>query len=160
MRTNRRQQEGTMRLAAGKLHRLVDFQFNAKCHLQDYLFVDKEVEYTPSGSLDVHIPAFHSERNLLWSGDMTHCGIQLRAFAFDFENRTRHAIGRREHVISLRTRDKDVPSQHWHFDVAEPAGTVIIVGMSLEFMYNMGSRFHLLDNKELHPAAILGAFVA
>lgn len=159
MRANRRQQVGTMRLAAGKLHRLVDFQFNAKCHLQDYLFADVEVEYTPSGSLDVLIPAFHSERDLLWSGDMTHCGIQLRAFAFDFESGTRHAIGHREHVISLRTRDKDVPSQHWHFDVAEPAGTVIIVGMSLEFMYNMGSRFHLLNNKELHPAAILGAFV-
>ncbi len=37
--------------------------------------------------------------------------------------------------------------------------TVIMVGLSLEFMYNMGSRFHLLNNKELHPAAIVGAFV-
>jgi len=159
MRANRRQQPGTMRLAAGKLLRLVDFQFNAKCHLQDYLFVDIEVQYTPSGGLEVLIPAFHSERDLVWSGDMTHCGVQLRVFAFDFESRTRHAIGRGQHVIPLRTREKEVPSQHWHFDVAEPAGTVIIVGLSLEFMYDMGSRFHLLNNKELHPAAILGAFV-
>ncbi|SEL17074.1 hypothetical protein [Parapedobacter koreensis] len=159
MRANRRQQTGTMQLSAGKLHRLVDFQFNAKCHLQDYLFVDIVVEYTSSGNLDVIIPAFHSERDLLWSGDMTHCSIQLLAVAFDFEGKAKRGIGRREYIIPLRTREKDVLKQHWHFDVAEPAGTVILVGLSLEFMYNMGSRFHLLNNKELHPAAIVGAFV-
>src|SRR5690606_34617572 len=119
MRANRRQRAGAMRLAAGKLHRLIDFQFNAKCHLQDYLFVDISVEYTPSGGLDVVIPAFHSERDLLWSGDMTHCGIQLRTSALDFEGSTARVIGREEYVIPLRTREKDVPQQHWHFDVTE-----------------------------------------
>ena len=160
MRANRRQQAGTMRLAAGKLHRLVDFQFNVKCHLQDYLFVDIEVGYTPSGGLDVILPAFHSERDLRWSGGVTHCGIQLLAVAFDFEHNARHRIGRREYVIPLRTQEKEVPQQHWHFDVAEPAGTVILVGLSLEFRYGKGQRFHLLNDKELHPAAIVGAFVA
>ncbi len=159
MRANRRQQAGTMQLAAGKLQRLIDFQFNAKCHLQDYLFVDIDIEYAPSGRLDITIPAFHSERDLLWSGDMTHCAINLRAFAFNFEDRARHLIGSGEQVISLRTAEKDILRQHWLFDVTEPAGTVIIVGISLEFMYNMGRRFHLLNNKELHPAAIVGAFV-
>ncbi|HWK56624.1 MAG TPA: hypothetical protein VNQ80_04785 [Parapedobacter sp.] len=159
MRANRGQQAGAMKLAAGKLHRLVDFQFNAKSHLQDYLFVDVEVECSPAKGLDIRIPAFHSEDDLRWSGDMTHCRIQLRASAFDFEKGTSKAIGSKEHIISLRTREKDVPEHHWHFDVSEPAGTVIIVGLSLEFMYNMGSRFHLLNNKDLHPSAIVGAFV-
>ena len=159
MRANRGQRAGSMRLAAGKLHRLVNFQFNAKCHLQDYLFVDIEVECSSTEGLDVRIPAFHSEIDLRWSGDMTYCGIQLGAFAFDFEKGASKVIGREERLISLRTREKDMPQRHWHFDVSEPAGTVIIVGLSLEFMFKMGSRFHLLNNKGLHPSAIVGAFV-
>lgn len=159
MRANRRQQPGSMLLAAGKLHRLVDFQFNANCHLQDYLFVDADVSFTPSAGLDVKIPPFHSEVDLRWSGDMSHCGVRLRAFVFDFDNGTRFKVGSSEYVIPLLTRDKEVPQQHWHFDVVAPAGTVLIVSLSLEFMYYTGRRFHLLNNKELHPAAILGAFV-
>src|SRR5690606_39182779 len=67
MRANRRQPLGSMQLASGKLHRLVDFQFNSKCHLQDYLFVDIEAKYSSSDGLDVLIPAFDSEKDLLWS---------------------------------------------------------------------------------------------
>jgi len=159
MRANRGQQAGAMRLAAGKLHRLVDFQFNARSHLQDYLFVDIEIEYPSTKGLDVRIPAFHSEVDLRWSGDMTHCGIQLGAYVFDFEKGESKVIGYEEHLIPLRTREKDVPEQHWYFDVPEKAGTVIIVGLSLVFMYDMGSRFHVLNNKDLHPSAIVGAFV-
>src|SRR5690606_4614098 len=158
MRANRGQQAGAMRLASGKLHRLVNFQFNAKCHLQDYLFVDIEVECSPTKGLDIRIPAFHSEDDLRWWGEMTHCRIQLRASAFDFEKGESKVIGRKEYVIPLRTREKDVSEQRWHFDLSEPAGTVIIVGLSLEFMYNMGSRFHGLNNNNLHPSAIVGAF--
>ncbi len=159
MRANRNQQAGSMQLAAGKLHRLENFQFNPKCHLQDYLFVDVQVDHGVPGALDVVIPAFHSERDLRWSGDITHCAIQLGIYAFDFEGKEYHCIGREEVLISLRTQEKEVPQQHWHFDVDKPAGTVILVGISLEFMRWVGYRFHLFNGMDFHPAAIVGAFV-
>ena len=159
MRANHSQQAGAMQLAAGKLRRLADFQFNAKCHVQDYLFADIEITCTAPDGLDIIIPAFDSERDLLWSGNVTHCRIRLQAFAFDFSTGTWHKVGNSEHLIPLRTREKAVPRQSWHFDVSDPAGTVIIAGMSLEFLRHMPQGFHLLNDKALHPAAILGAFV-
>lgn len=121
--------------------------------------MDVATTYTASDGLDIIIPAFDSERDLRWSGNMTHCGIQLRVFTFDFGAEVWHLVGRGEQLIPLRTPEKDVPRQHWHFDVSEPAGTVAITGLSLEYMRGVQPRFHLLNNKELHPAAILDAFV-
>ncbi|MGK6351412.1 hypothetical protein [Parapedobacter sp. DT-150] len=159
MRANRSQQPGSMQLAAGRLHRLADFQFNDKSHLQDYLFVDIQVDHSTPGSLDIVIPAFHSERDLLWSGDVTHCTIQLRVFAFDFEKEEYQCMRKDQLLISLREREKEVPQQHWHLDLDKPPGTVILVGLSLEFMRWMGHRHHLFNDKNFHPAALVGAFV-
>ena len=159
MRANRSQQLGTLQLAGGKLHRLIDFQFNAKCHLQDYLFVDVEATYDPVEGVAIRIPAFHSERDLLHVGRATHCSIRLRVVAFDFADPSKKVLGGMEHEIPLRTGDKEVLEQKRLFKISEPAGTIVLVGVGLQFLYQAGSRFQLLNSKELNPAAIVAAFV-
>ena len=159
MRANRNQQLGAMQLASGKLHRLNDFQFNTQCHLQDYLFVDVETTYDPVEGVAIRIPAFHADRGLLHARRATHCAIRLRVAAFDFADSSKRVLGGMEHEIPLRTGDKEVPEQKRLFEISEPVGTVVLVGVGLQFLYQAGSRFQLLNSKELNPAAIVAAFV-
>lgn len=157
MRANTTQQRGALRLADGNLTKLKGFQFNAKCPLDDHLFADIGTRLT-DGNLRVMLAEFNCDRDLVWPETATRCTIRTQVFGFDFSADRMVRLGNEALVFPLRTRTKRVGPTQWTFTVNVPEGTVVAVGMSIEFDREMGTRPFLLNSKACHPVALIDVF--
>lgn len=147
-------------LRAGKLDRLVGFQFNDKCHLQDYLFVDPTVWISDEDQrVHVSIPSFHKKRHLHipQKKKCTHICLQIEAMAL--HGRDGYLLGTQEIAIPMRTGDTDIsPETQLTFEIPPYPLDIVLVSLSVLYMDRIGSIMSLQNSKELHPAAIIGAF--
>lgn len=157
MRANTGQRRGKLCLADGNLTKLKDFQFNAKCPLEDQLFASIDTRLKDS-DLHVTLAEFDCDRDLIWPETATHCTIRIQVFGFDFSADHTVRLGDEALVFPLRARRKRVGPTQWRFAINVPEGTVVAVGMSIEFDREMGSRLFLLNSKACHPAALIDVF--
>jgi len=140
--------------------RLIGFAFNEHSHLQDYLFFDPHVTHTKGGLLTIKLPAFHCMEDMIRLENTNHIIIRIEGHAFDFAHKESESLGEIELPVYF-SRDKyAVEAKEWQFETSSvPSGQLILIGMCIEF-HRTENRFYLLNDKQHHPAGIIGAFIA
>jgi hypothetical protein len=70
-------------------------------------------------------------------------------------------VRRHKHQISLNlhTSSRIVELDELLFDVNDQDAETVLIGMNIEYYERFREDYALLNNKELHPAAIVGAFI-
>ena len=141
LRANRLQQAGAMRLRSGKLDRLINFQFNENCHLQDYMFVDLEQEMSAGKLLHLVLPGFKKYQGIQMIDRISHVAIQVGVFAFDFDNSNLSEVGSEEVFFTALPGGELVEAHQWTFDCSRFNDHIVLVGMSIQYMQYVNNRY-------------------
>lgn len=148
---------GCMSLEDGNIQRLVNFQFNENCHLQDYLYFDLTVSMDDDRILQVDIPALPPDRLLKIPLRCNLIRIQIDVVGFDFKSKKRVYFKTQDVEIKLHGQEETVPEQSLFFE-CDQASKQIIVCCSLLYLTDTDKHTYLHNHKKLHPTAIIGAF--
>lgn len=146
----------------GNIDRLVGFQFNENCHLQDYLYIDPTVTINDQQQVSVHFPRFHRYKHLRKPENCDMIIIQLETMAFQFKNKSVCRLGSIQEIeVQIQPNQKNettIDEQTLLFDAPTHPYDSILVGMCLLYLQQSGARSYIQNSKDLHPAAIIGGF--
>lgn len=146
---------GERDLHDGDLSYLAGFQFNKNSSLQQALQVRPEVQVAADGRPEVRVPSFNSDHDIRCPMNR-YSGITLRLTATAFHFRA----GYYEHLAS---RDvwvdygATMPGQVWKVEKELPAGSIVLVTVSLIMSMNKTFSDQTLNTKDWSPAEILYA---
>ncbi|PRD54305.1 hypothetical protein C5749_12605 [Sphingobacterium gobiense] len=157
MRTTARPTLGYNNIEKGNISRLVGFQFNENCHLHDYFHLDPIVNLNDK-ELYVHFPEFYPTEHLLLPKNCRHILIQIEVFGFLFRRRSYFRHGIHEIEIDIPREGITVEEQTVVFDAPSEPYDTLLVALTILYLDGNGPRSFLYNNKNLHPAAIIGGF--
>ena len=161
MRSNPDATIGSNRIEKGNLNRMVGFQFNSHCHLEDYLYIDPTVGIDATQQLAVHFPAFYRHKHLYIPKDCDHISLQVEAIAFNFDSKNSLSLGLQEIVLAAYQGDENRnPEQTLLFGIPDGNYNCIFVGLCILYTAKTGLRSYIRNSKTLHPAAIIAGFKA
>ncbi|WP_294185508.1 hypothetical protein [uncultured Sphingobacterium sp.] len=141
-----------------KMNRLVNFQFNEKCHLQDFIHFDPEFRLLDNKQLTIQFPKFDKQKDFRQPKNCDLLIINLSVVMLNFDKQQYIQVHSPQIHINLHTRPKIVELEQLSFDVNDKDATTVLVGMNVEY-YGFHRQKHLLiNNKSFHPAAIVGAW--
>lgn len=160
MRATARPVPGYSKIEKGNITRLIGFQFNANCHLQDYLYLDPVVSLNSKKQVCVHFPDFYPKEHLHFPKDASHVAIRAEVFSFRFRGRTYFTLGTEEIEIDLHHGQRLINEQTFIFNAPTEPYDTLLVGLTVLYLDGNGPRSFLYNSKELHPAAIIGGFNA
>ena len=144
-------------LYQGELQRLQGFEFNSHSPLSTALPVHPELRRTPSGGILLHVPAFRKHQIKC---PRAHCRYVLRCAVYSFNLRDCYS-----ELLDYRDfAQSDTGGGHeelnWESGVELPAGTVIVVGLTLYARQkrHVGQEEQELNAEDWSPSCILSAF--
>ncbi|MGE8290659.1 MAG: hypothetical protein ACN6ON_03240 [Sphingobacterium sp.] len=141
-----------------KINRLVNFQFNEKCHLQDFMHFDPEFKLLDNKQLTIQFPKFDKQKDLRQPKNCDLLIINLSVAMLNFDKQQYIQVHSPQIPINLHTRPKIVELEQLSFDVNHTDATTVLVGMNIEYYGFHRQKHLLLNNKSFHPAAIVGAW--
>ncbi|WP_343565971.1 hypothetical protein [Sphingobacterium sp.] len=144
---------------SNKINRLVNFQFNEKCHLQDFMHFDPEIRLLDNKQLTIQFPKFDKQKEIRQPKNCDLLVINLSIAMLNFEQQQYIHVHSPQVPINLHTRPKIVELEQLSFDVNYKDATSILVGMNIEYYGFHRQKRLLLNNKSFHPAAIVSAFI-
>lgn len=147
---------GYLRVSKGNIQRLVDFQFNAKCHIYDYVYTEPQVSFAPSGTTTVLLPPLDVQRNFNNPKSCSHITLKIDIIGLHFSNKCFKVIGTHENEYQLY--DGKTGAQTLVFDVDDSDYESILVCLSTTYTSKKGNYTFLLNSKELNPAGIIAAY--
>lgn len=156
LRGNGKYDPGYLRVSKGNIQRLVDFQFNAKCHIYDYVYAQPQVSFAPSGTTTILIPALDVQRNFNNPKSCSHITLKIDVIGFHFSSKCFNIIGTHESEYQLYNGKTD--AQTLVFDVDDNNYESILVCLSTTYISKKGNYNFLLNSKDLNPAGIIAAY--
>jgi len=159
LRGNGKTMKGHMQVKDGNIKRLVDFQFNEKCHIYDYVYFDPEVSFDETGTTCIHLPSFEVHRNLYIPKQCSHIVLNFDVIGFNFPRKSYETIGNHEMELPLYDRDqKAYDKQTLLFDTKDKLFDSVLVSLSTLYIYKDRTYTYLLNDETLNPAEIIAAF--
>ena len=159
LRGNGKWYKGIMSVRDGNIKRLVDFQFNEKCHIYDYVYMDPQVSIDDLGDTHIHLPTFEAKRNLYFPKRCSHVVLKLDVIGFNFPRKSFKVIGSHEWEFSLyENNSKELQEQTLQFDTKEKEFEVVLVSLSTLYHNKEKNYTYLLNEETLNPAGIIAAF--
>lgn len=149
---------GEMTVNNGNIERLVNYQFNDKCHLQDYVCFDPDLSMDDQKKLTVSFPSFDPFTSLKIPVRCSHVVLKIDVAAFHFGDNTFKRVGEKEVEIKLYQSERNVAAQNLAFNCNVTKMETILVVFSVLYLYENGGRCYMQNNKDLHPVGIIGAF--
>jgi hypothetical protein len=141
-----------------KIDRLVNFQFNEKCHLQDFMHFDPEFRLLDNQQLTIQFPKFDKTKDFRQPKNCDLLIINLSVAMLNFDKQQYIQVHSPQIPLNLHTRPKIVELEQLSFDVNYQDVTTVLVGMNIEYYGFHRQKHLLLNSKSLHPAAIVGAW--
>lgn len=150
---------GEKTIRGGKIDRLVNFQFNDKCHMHDYMHFDPEIKLLDTKQIAIQFPKFDMQNDIHRPKYCNLMKINLMIVVFNFDKQI--YVRRHKHQISLclQADSRTVELEELRFDVNDQDAETVLIGMNIEYYERFREDYSLLNNKDLHPAAIVGAFI-
>ena len=158
MKTNISDDRGTLCLNNCALDRLVNFQFNDNCHMQDALNIDPAVKLTEDNEIEVSFPIFDIKRALLLPKGCNAIAFKFLTFSFDFKEREFAEVKDEEWEIDIVYDQGQIPAKTISIACNEFVGTPILIGFTIVYLHKDGRRCTVLNEVDFSPASILAAF--
>ena len=158
MKTNISDDRGTLCLNNCALDRLVNFQFNDNCHMQDALNIDPAVKLTEDNEIEVSFPIFDIKRALLLPKGCNAIAFKFLTFSFDFKEREFAEVKDEEWEIDIVYDQGPIPAKTISIACNEFVGTPILVGFAIVYLHKDGRRCTVLNEVDFSPSSILAAF--
>lgn len=158
MKTNISDDKGTLCLNNCVLDRLVNFQFNGNCHMQDALNIDPVVKLSEKNQIEISFPIFDIKRALLLPKGCNAIVFKFHTFSFDFKEREFAEVKDEEWEIDIVYDQDPIPAKTISIPCNEFAGTPVLVGFTIIYLRKNGRRCTVLNEVDSTPATILAAF--
>lgn len=152
-----RQQDNHYLASVGRLQ---GFQFNGYCHHHDYVFLEPMVELSRFRKLRVRMPEFDGSKHLHIPKNCFWLEIQIDIKAFRSNFKEYEALG--THILEvdlLQEADNLFKQRVFSHDILDEQVEAVFVAMTVFYYDQKGNRGKLLNDRGLHPAALIGAFV-
>ncbi len=146
-------------IRSNKINRLVNFQFNEKCHMQDFMHFDPQIQLLDNKQLTIQFPKFDKQKDIRQPKNCDLLIFNLFIVMLNFEQQQYIHVHSPQIPINLHTEPKMVELEQLSFDVNYKDATTVLVGMNIEYYGFHRHKHLLLNNKSFHPAAIVGAFI-
>ncbi len=150
---------GEKTIRGGKIDRLINFQFVEKCHMHDYMHFDPEIKMLGTKLFSIKFPKFNMQKDIHRPKYCNLIKINLMIAIFNFDKQQYIRWHKHQIPISLQAPSKDIELEELLFDVDHQDAETVLIGMNIEYYERFGENSSLLNNKDLHPAAIVGAFI-
>lgn len=150
---------GEKTIRGGKIDRLVNFQFNDKCHMHDYMHFDPEIKLLDTKQIAIQFPKFDMQDDIHRPKYCNLMKINLMVVVFNFDKQIYVRMHKHQISLCLQTSSRSVELEELLFDVSDHDAETVLIGMNIEYYERFREDYSLLNNKELHPAAIVGAFI-
>lgn len=148
---------GMKTIHGGKIDRLVNFQFNDKCHIHDFMHFDPDLSLLDK-QVHIRFPKFDLRNDIVLPKHCDALAINFTVAVFNFELQQHIHFYCHEIELNLHRSDKIIELEELIFDMDYKNAETIIVGMNIEYYKLLRQKHLLLNNKEFHPAAIVAAF--
>lgn len=158
LRSNPDQLSGSMSMDHAILKRLVGFQFNEKNHLEDYFYLDPEIQLNQEKQLSIQLPEFDILKTVRMTKDCHNIILHFQIVSFNFEKQTPEVIKSITMETAVNYKDPIVKAQQWTIDCSKSKNKIILIGFNIHYIVKNGSKEYLLNDKEFNTASIIGAF--
>ncbi|RRN77829.1 hypothetical protein EIM50_17620 [Pseudoxanthomonas sp. SGD-10] len=147
---------GERDLHDGNPEHLQGLQFNINSPLTEALAVRPEC-VLEEGKVRVHIPEFREYGQLQQPRHSKACVLRMMVAAINFREGYYEYLAYKDIAIE---RGATVPQQHWQPEVALPAGSMVLVSVSLHYfgMRDINGYRPTINSVACSPAEIIGAF--
>jgi len=150
---------GEKTIRGGNIDRIVNFQFNDKCHMHDYMHFDPEIKLLDKKQIAIKFPKFDMQNDIHRPKYCNLMKINLMIVVFNFEKQIYVRSHKHQIPLSLQADPRTVELEELRFDVNDRHAETVLIGMSIEYYERFREDYALLNSKDLHPAAIVGAFI-
>lgn len=158
LRGHGKQYQGMLLVNQGNIQRLVDFQFNEKCHLYDYLYFDPQVSFDPNGTTYISLPSLNGQRHFFIPKKCSHVLLKIEAAGFHFAAKHYETIGIHEIELPIYSQNGDgIEPQTLVFEPKDTRYDSLLVALSISYITKNGKYSLLLNSEELNPAGIIAA---
>ncbi|WP_104385319.1 hypothetical protein [Sphingobacterium sp. HMA12] len=158
IKTNLDCDKGSRRLSNCVLDRLVNFQFNENCHMQDYFFIDPLISLNKKKDLKISFPEFDIKRALVLPEKCNAVVFKFYAFSFDFDELEPKEIKDTEWEYDLKYKQDPIPAKSLTIKCGEFIGSSIFIGFTILYLEKDCRRSNVLNEIDFNPASILAAF--
>jgi len=149
---------GEKKIHGGKIDRLINFQFVEKCHMHDYMHFDPEIKLLDTNQIAVKFPMFDMQKDIYRPKYCNFIKITLMIVILNFDKQQYVYWHKHQIPLDLKAASKDIEPEELLFNVNYADTETVLIGMNIEYYERFGERLSLMNNKSLHPAAIIGAF--
>jgi hypothetical protein len=140
---------------ASSLPYLHDFQFNEVTSIQERWKVSLTVNKQAGDVLQLHIPAFIPKEKIAAPAWTNRVECIIAAASCDLKNSVGN--GNSLHAITIPYNDTPLPVQNIELPVPMPAGSLVVVAVSLTYFVSKKSKQVATDNIAFMPAGIVAA---
>ncbi|SKB54889.1 hypothetical protein SAMN05660841_01153 [Sphingobacterium nematocida] len=159
LRGHGKQDQGDLHVKRGNIQRLVDFQFNEKSHLYDYLYFNPKVSFESDGTTSLSLPAINAQRNFFIPKNCSHVMLKIEAIGFDFGFNRFEVIGSHEIELPIYSQNGEaITPQTLIFEPKDQHYDSIVVSLSILYITKNGSYTFLLNSEDLNPVGIIAAY--
>ncbi|MEI2272720.1 hypothetical protein OHD16_11255 [Sphingobacterium sp. ML3W] len=158
IKTNLDCEKGNRTLSNCVLDRLVNFQFNENCHMQDYLFIDPVISLNKRKDLKISFPQFDIKRALVLPEKCNAVVFKFKALSFDFDELGPIEINDVEWEYDIKYREQAISEKTLTVKCGDFVGTSIFVGFTMLYLEKDSRRSNVLNKIDFNPASILAAF--
>jgi len=156
IKTNLDCEKGSRTLSNCVLDRLVNFQFNENCHMQDYLFIDPVISLNKKNELKISFPEFDIKRALVLPEKCNAVVFKFFAVSFDFDEFEPTEIKDIEWEYDVK--QDGIPAKTLTIKCSDFVGSSIFVGFTILYLEKSSRRSNVLNEIDFNPASILAAF--
>ncbi|TDQ77073.1 hypothetical protein [Sphingobacterium yanglingense] len=159
LRGNGKQLQGMLHVQRGNIQRLVDFQFNEKSHLYDYLYFDPKVSFETNGTTSIALPSINAQRNFFIPKNCSHVILKIEVAGFNFRFKNFQTIGSHEMEFPIYSQNGEgTDPQTLIFERQDKHHDSIVVSLSILYITKNGSYTFLLNSEDLNPVGIIAAY--
>ncbi|ERJ59616.1 hypothetical protein [Sphingobacterium paucimobilis] len=150
---------GMLNVSDGNIQRLVDFQFNEKCHIHDYLYCDPQVTFESNGTTSISLPSLNAQRNFHIPKNCSHIILKIETVGFNFGFRHFETIGSHEIELPIYSQQGEgIDPQTLVHDVNNTKYNSIVVSLAILYITKYGNHTSLLNSKDLNPVGIIATY--
>lgn len=158
IKTNLDCEKGNRTLSNCVLDRLMDFQFNENCHMQDHLFIDPVISLNKKQDLKISFPEFDVKRALILPEKCNAVVFKFNAFSFNFDQLEPIEIKDVEWEYDVKYKQETIPARTLTIKCGDFTGNSIFVGFTILYLEKDSRRSNVLNDIDFNPASILTAF--
>lgn len=150
--------QGMLQVERGNIKRLVDFQFNAKCHIYDYVYFDPRVSFDNEGKTIIVLPPFDAKQNFSAPKTCRYIVLKIDVVVLNFFSSQSRLNKTHEIEIQLSGENQQVTEEQIiEFDCHPTYGETVLVTMSVIYLSTKNKYAMMLNSENLHPAGIIAA---